>query len=146
MKLSTRGRYAVRLVMDLAMNEGESPILLKDVAHRQEISEKYLWQLVPPLKTAGLLTVRRGARGGYSLSRPIAEITMKDVICAVEGPLCLVDCVDNPTACVRSASCASRDFWNDVSEVLLNTLQGVTLESLVEKQKEKSRTYNTYSI
>ena len=102
MKLSTRGRYGVRLMLDLALHYGEGPIFLKDIAERQGISEKYLWQLINPLKTTGLINSQRGAHGGYVLGKAPERISLKEILQILEGSLCLVDCVDNPSFCERS--------------------------------------------
>ena len=145
MKLSTKGRYGARLMLDLALHYEEGLILLKDIAKRQEISEKYLWQLIPPLKNAGLINSTRGAHGGYMLAKPPAQITLKEIVVTLEGPMCLVECVDNPSVCSRADTCVSRDLWHEVSEKILQTLESVTLEYMVEKQKQKSEAF-TYVI
>jgi len=137
MKLSTRGRYGVRLMLDLALHYGEGPILLRDIAERQEISEKYLWQIINPLKTTGLVNSLRGAHGGYVLGKPPESISIKAILQVLEGPLCLVDCVDNPSLCERAPSCISRDIWGDASKSMQQTLEDTTLAAMVERQKEK---------
>jgi Rrf2 family protein len=145
MKLSTKGRYGVRLMLDLALHYGEGPILLKDIAERQEISEKYLWQLIPPLKQAGLILSTRGAHGGYTLTKPPVQITLKEIVITVEGPMCLVECVDNSSSCPRADTCVARDVWGEISAKILQSLESVTLESMVENQKRKTHTL-TYVI
>jgi len=137
MKLSTRGRYGVRLMLDLALHYGEGPILLKDIAERQGISEKYLWQLINPLKTTGLVNSLRGAHGGYVLGKSPEAISLKAILQILEGPLCLVDCVDNPALCDRSLSCISRDIWGEASKSMQQTLEDTTLAAMVERQKDK---------
>jgi Rrf2 family protein len=137
MKLSTRGRYGVRLMLELALHYGEGPILLKDIAERQGISEKYLWQLINPLKTTGLVNSQRGAHGGYVLGKAPEAISLKAILQILEGPLCLVDCVDNPSLCERSLSCISRDIWGEASKNMQQTLEDTTLAAMVERQKEK---------
>jgi Rrf2 family protein len=137
MKLSTRGRYGVRLMLELALRYGEGPVLLKDIAERQGISEKYLWQLINPLKTTGLVNSLRGAHGGYVLGKPPEAISLKAILQILEGPLCLVDCVDNPSLCERSLSCISRDIWGEASKNMQQTLEDTTLAAMVERQKEK---------
>ena len=102
--------------MELALHYGEGPIYLKEIARRQNIPDKYLGNLILPLKTAGLIRAERGAHGGYYLARKPDEITMKDVVEALEGSLSLVECVETPGACSRSADCPSHnqcaeDFW-----------------------------------
>lgn len=145
MKLSTKGRYGTRLMLDLAMHFGQGPIFLREIASRQEISEKYLWQLIPPLKNAGLVSSTRGAHGGYILAKPPARITIKDIVSVLEGAICLVECVDNPSSCKRADTCASRDIWNETAVNILKTLASYTLEDMVEKQKRKSKAF-AYAI
>jgi Rrf2 family protein len=137
MKLSTRGRYGVRLMQDLALHYGEGPILLRDIAQRQEISEKYLWQIINPLKTAGLVNSLRGAHGGYILGKAPEAISVKEILQVLEGSLCLVECVDNPSLCERSPSCISRDIWEEASKNMQQTLEDTTLAAMVERQKGK---------
>ena len=137
MKLSTRGRYGVRLMFDLALHYGDGPIYLKDIAERQEVSVKYLWQLINPLKTKGLVNSTRGAHGGYVLGKEPGCISLKEILQVLEGPLCLVDCVDSPSLCERSASCVSRDIWEEASQGMQQMLENTTLATMVLKQREK---------
>jgi len=146
MKLSTRGRYGVRLMLDLALHYGEGPILLKDIAGRQGISEKYLWQLINPLKTVGLIGSTRGAHGGYVLARPPEEISLKEIVRVLEGSLCLVDCVENPAVCDRSQTCTSRDIWSEASNQISQILESMTLDKMVVKQRTKNQESIEYSI
>jgi Rrf2 family protein len=139
MKLSTRGRYGVRLMLELALHYGEGPILLKDIADRQGISEKYLWQLINPLKTTGLVHSQRGARGGYVLGKAPETISLKAILQILEGSLCMVDCVDNPALCDRSPSCISRDIWGEASKEMQRSLEDTTLAVMVERHKEKRK-------
>ena len=144
MKLSTRGRYGVRLMLDLAEHYHQGTITLGDVALRQDISEKYLGQLVNPLKNAGLISSTRGSAGGYRLSLPPSQITVKDILLVLEGGLCLVDCTERPGTCQRSGQCAARDVWSEIAEKLAEILESFTLEHLIEKQARKKQilTYN----
>jgi Rrf2 family protein len=137
MKLSTRGRYGVRLMLDLALHYGDGPIYLKDIAERQGISEKYLWQMVNPLKAAGLIVSTRGAHGGYVLGKEPESISLKELLEVLEGSLCLVDCVDDPSLCERASSCISRDIWGEASRGMQQALEQTTLASMVERQKLK---------
>ena len=139
MKLSTRGRYGVRLMLELALHFGEGPVLLREIADRQGISEKYLWQLINPLKMAGLVGSQRGAHGGYTLGRAPENISLKKILQVLEGSLCLVDCVDDPSFCERSTSCITRDVWGEASKNMQQTLESTTLAAMVERQKEKGR-------
>jgi Rrf2 family protein len=137
MKLSTRGRYGVRLMFDLALHYGDGPIYLKDIAERQAISAKYLWQLINPLKTMRLVTSTRGAHGGYVLGREPERISLKEILDVLEGSLCLVDCVDNPSVCEQASSCVSRDIWGEAAKAMRTTLENTTLAEMVKRQKEK---------
>jgi Rrf2 family protein len=137
MKLSTRGRYGVRLMFDLALHYGDGPIYLKDIAERQAISAKYLWQLINPLKTTKLVTSTRGAHGGYVLGREPERISLKEILDVLEGSLCLVDCVDDPSVCERAPSCVSRDIWGEAAKGMRQTLENTTLAEMVKRQNEK---------
>jgi Rrf2 family protein len=139
MKLSTKGRYGVRLMLDLAAHYGERPVLLREISQREDISEKYLWHLITPLKSAGLIHATRGAHGGYELAKAPSAITVKDVFEVVEGPICLVDCMEKPATCKRSDFCIARDLWGDASKALAESLEKTTLASLVKKQKDKKQ-------
>lgn len=137
MKLSTRGRYGVRLMFDLALHYGDGPIYLKDIAERQAISAKYLWQLINPLKMTKLVTSTRGAHGGYILGKEPERISLKEILDVLEGSLCLVDCVDNPAICERAAFCVSRDIWGEAAAGMRQTLESTTLAEMVKRHKEK---------
>ena len=139
MKLSTKGRYGTRLMLDLALHYGGGPVLLKDIAERQEISEKYLGHLVPPLKTAGLISASRGAHGGYLLTKAPDEIDLAEVVEAVEGDMCLVECVSNPSVCSRVEFCITRDIWEELSHEVNNVLKSFTLQDLVDRQQRKTK-------
>jgi len=136
LKLSTKGRYGSRLMLELASHYGKAPVLLKEIARRQEISAGYLEHIVPPLKTAGLVNSSRGARGGYTLAKPPSEITLKDVVQALEGSLSLVECVDAPSVCQRVQLCVTRDIWQEVSEKIAETLESITLQDMITRQKK----------
>ena len=146
MKLSTKGRYGVRLMIDLALHDSEGPVLLKDIARRQGISEKYLWNLINPLKTVGLVRSTRGAHGGYRLAKEPAEITLKDIMRVLEGSLCLVDCVENPSSCKRSTTCITRDVWSEASQGFLKTLEAMTLKTMVDRHRVKGAGAAEYCI
>jgi Rrf2 family protein len=146
MKLSTRGRYGVRLMLDLALHDGQGPVLLKDIARRQGISEKYLWNLINPLKTVGLGHSIRGAHGGYKLAKKPSEISLKDIMQVLEGTLCLVDCVETPSACERSYSCITRDVWREASQNFMKTLESMTLEKMIAKHRSRAEATAEYSI
>jgi Rrf2 family protein len=125
-------------MFDLAMHEGQGPVPLRDVAKRQNISEKYLGHLIPPLKNAGLIHSTRGANGGYVLAKPPAQITLKDILSTLEGPLCLVACVEKPSLCKRAGNCVSREIWHEATEKMLLALSSITLKGMIEKDKRAS--------
>lgn len=139
MKLSTRGRYSTRLMMELAMHFGEGPVLLKDISKAQDISLKYLGQLIIPLKIAGLIKSTRGSHGGYFLSRPPEKINLYEVIKAVEGPIAFSECVDSPDICYRSKTCAAREVWGEATRQFNDTLGSITLAEMLKRQEAKSR-------
>ncbi|MEE9912715.1 MAG: Rrf2 family transcriptional regulator [Deltaproteobacteria bacterium] len=138
MKLSTRSRYGMRMMTDLADHYGEDPVFLKDAAKREDISEKYLSLIVIPLRGAGLIQSIRGARGGYRLTRKPEEITVRDVWQALEGEICLVDCVKDAKRCSRVSTCPTRDIWGMLGQKISETLKSITLADLVRIRHEKA--------
>ena len=146
MKMSTRARYGLRLMVDLAVKDGKGPILLKDVSRSQEISEKYLSQIIIPLKTAGLVKSFRGAHGGYTLQREPDKINLLEVVSALEGDLSLVECVTTPAACSRTDICVTQAVWGQVSRAIAETLARITLADLVAQHNALPRSAHTYSI
>ena len=137
MKLSTRARYGTRALMDLALNGGSSPVPLKAIAQRQQISLTYLEHLVTPLIGAGIVRSVRGAKGGVALARPPKEIKLIEVIKLLEGSTAPTECINDPGVCPRSARCATRDVWSEVEDAINNVLEATTLEDLAERQKKK---------
>lgn len=135
MRLSTRARYGVRLMLQLAESSGKKPVYLKDIANSEEISEKYLSQLMIPLKARGLVTTFRGVHGGYLLGKPASDISMRDIIELLEGVLTLVECVGDPDSCYKTDVCASRVLWSELSSVIFDFLGKYTLEELAVKSK-----------
>jgi len=136
MKLSTKGRYATRSLVDLALHGGKGPVLVRDISRRQQLSDRYLEQILSLLKAAGFVRVVRGPRGGFVLARPPSEIRLIDIVSAVEGSTAPVDCVDQPQICERSPSCATREVWADMKSAIDGVLGSVTLQSLAERQTE----------
>jgi Rrf2 family protein len=139
MKLSTRGRYGVRAMLELALHSGKGPVPLRDLASRQEISAKYLEQLLIPLKGAGLVKSVRGARGGYLLARDPEHISLYDIVRSLEGPLAPVECVQDPQYCDRVGGCTVHLVWGEMGTMLVDFLSGMSLADMVVKQKEKDR-------
>ncbi len=145
MKLSTRARYGVRLMLALARNYGQGTLYLRDVSKSEEISEKYLGQIIIPLRGAGLVNSNRGVHGGYTLARSPGEITLRQIVEPLEGD-CLVDCVKNALACSRVSTCASRDVWALLGGKITETLDAITLEQLVRMNQEKAEQANSQNI
>lgn len=137
MRLSTKGRYGARLMLELALHYGNGTVLLKDIAKKQEMSEGYLEHIVPRLKAAGLIISSRGAHGGYSLAKDPSKITLKDIIQPLEGSLAPAECVDAPRVCQRVRSCVTRDIWKELKETISHTLESVTLKDMVKRKKNK---------
>lgn len=133
MVISTKGRYALRLMLDIAMQGGGSPVPLHDIAERQGISFKYLEQIVPPLTKAGYLKSVRGANGGYLLTRDPKEITTGDILRAGEGNLAPVACLANEDMeCPRADLCITLPFWRGLDDAITAYIDSVTLEDLVK--------------
>lgn len=139
MQLSTKARYATRAMLELALNYGKGPLQLKEIARRQDISDKYLEQVMFPLRTKGYVFTQKGSRGGYSLSRPPEEITVYDVVQTVEGSLAPVACVDGNTSCRRESICVTRDLWNRLKDKIVQELQSISLAELAREQVKKYR-------
>jgi len=137
MKLSTRARYGTRILLELSLHWGEGPVLLKEIAQRQQIPLSYLQQLIGPLVKAGIIKTTRGARGGISLLKPPKEVILSEVIKLLEGSIAPVDCVDNPELYPRSDSCVTHDIWAEVKRAMYGVLESTTFEDLVERQKQK---------
>jgi len=137
MKISTRGRYATRAMLDLALNYGKTPVLLKDISARQGISLRYLEQIISPLVAAKIVVSTRGPRGGVMLARPPKKIKLSEVIQVLEGPIAPVECVENPGACTRAPSCVARDVWMELAKAMRGVLESTSLQDLVERQYKK---------
>jgi len=139
MKLSTKGRYGTRALLELALHHGEGPILLKDIAQRQQISLRYLEHLITPLTAGGIVRSARGAGGGVLLARPPEEIRLSEVIQLLEGSIAPVECVNNPGVCSRSKLCVTRDIWGELKKVMNGVLESTTLQDLVERHRKKEQ-------
>jgi Rrf2 family protein len=139
MKLSTRGRYGTRALLDLALHQGERAILLRDIARRQRIPLRYLENLITPLIAGGMVRSTRGPRGGVSLAKPPEAIRLSEVIQLLEGSIGMVDCVDDPGICSLSTFCVTRDVWCEVKKAMNGVLESTTLQDLVERQKNREQ-------
>jgi len=136
MKVSTKGRYGLRSLMDISSHQANGPVNLNDIAERQGISAKYLWQIINLLKTAGFVRGTRGPKGGYVLIRNPADITLLDVIQVLEGPVTLVECMDAPEFCSRTESCVADSVWTEVSESIRKALSRITLAEILRRHAE----------
>lgn len=138
MKISTKGRYGVRAMLDLAIygNNG-IPIDLPDIAKREGISEKYLEQIITPLVKSGLLKSVRGRYGGYLLNKPASQVRISEIIKILEGPLFVVDCVSDPKVCNKVNSCVTREVWMTLSKKIEEVLSSFTLQDLCRMQRKK---------
>jgi Rrf2 family transcriptional regulator, cysteine metabolism repressor len=150
LSLSTRSRYGVRFMVGLAQGWGRGSILLKDISRREGISEKYLSQIVIPLKASGLLTAQRGARGGYALARPPAEVTVLQIVEAIEGPLVPVPCTAEASAdceqpCERMGECAASTVWMKLKIDIEASLSSRTLADLAREARRRVPA-TTYTI
>ena len=142
MKISTKGRYALRLMLDLASNDSGTPIRLKDVAKRQGISEKYLEQIISILNKAGFVKSVRGPQGGYSLSRTPADYTVGMILRLTEGSLCPVDCAaEENGSCDREDTCVTRMLWKKLDDAISSVVDHVSLEELLSWQNARAEDY-----
>ena len=139
MKISTRGQYGTRALLDIALNQNEGPVPLKAIAAREQISLYYLERIVSSLVKAGLLKSTRGPHGGVTLGKPPREIKLSAVIQALEGSTAPVECVDDPESCSRVETCATCDIWVDMKKAVDGVLESMTLEDLIERHQQKQR-------
>ena len=158
LQMSTRSRYGVRLMVALALRYGDGISLLRDVARQEGISEKYLGQIIIPLKAAGLVLSQRGAHGGYSLARPPEDITVRDVVEAIEGSIAPVPCVDpaagasvgecgeNPGGCERATTCVATRVWQKLRDDIVQSLSSFTLAGLARDARELGAPTENYVI
>lgn len=141
MKISTKGRYALRLMLDLAMHDTGSPVSLKDIAARQSISDKYLEQIISILNKAGFVRSIRGAQGGYRLMRKPEEYTVGMILRLTEGSLAPVDCVNEGSSCDRMEACVTIRIWKQIYDAVNNVVDNITLADVIEWQTEKGTDY-----
>lgn len=139
MKISTKGRYALRMMIDLAQNQGDGYVSLKDIANRQEISKKYLEQIVAILNKPDVLRTNRGYQGGYKLAKNANEYTVGDILRLTEGGLAPVSCLDNsPILCDRAENCITLPIWKGLYKVISEYLDSITLQDIVDKNSDVS--------
>lgn len=136
MKISTRGRYSLRMMIDLANHYNEGFIALKDISKRQNISKKYLEQIIPFLNRSNLLNANKGHMGGYQLSKAPSEITIKDILASAEGSLVPVSCMDNtPNLCENCNDCVTLPIYQGLYNITMKYLSSITLEDIITGKK-----------
>jgi Rrf2 family protein len=138
-RLSTKGRYGTRLMINLAhhYNNKKESVILKLVSEEEDISIRYLEQIIIPLKIARLVKSIRGAGGGYLLARPPSDIKLREILSSLEGSCCLVECVEDDDYCDKIKSCAAYDIWKNASHLLKNYFENTTLEDLLAISRKK---------
>ena len=145
MKISTRGRYALRMMIDLAEHQNCGFVALKVIADRQNISKKYLEQIIPILGKSDILKTTRGSQGGYMLSKSPDKYTVGEILRLTEGSLAPVDCLNqDPIECERSSECATLPVWQGLNRVINEYLDSITLQDILDQQRE--RYMNDYII
>jgi Rrf2 family protein len=144
-RLSTKGRYGTRLMLNLAhhFNNGSEAVILKNVSEDEDISIRYLEQIIIPLKINKLVKSIRGAGGGYTLARPPAKIRLCEILEALEGSCCLVECVEDPDYCDKINSCATHDVWTKASLMLKDYFTKLSLTDLMRMEKKKQAELNS---
>jgi Rrf2 family transcriptional regulator, cysteine metabolism repressor len=145
MKLTTKTRYGTRAMLDLSLHYNEGPISIKDIAQRQDLSQKYLERLLVALQAAGLVRAVRGAKGGYQLSRPPEQITLREIYFVLEGAAGFVDCTAHPQICNRSDMCITHEVWSEMYSACIRILESTTLSDLVQRARRK-QTADLYYI
>ena len=145
MKISTKGRYALRMMIDLAEHQNCGFVALKDIADRQNISKKYLEQIIPILGKSDILKTTRGSQGGYMLSKSPDKYTVGEILRLTEGSLAPVDCLNqDPIECEQSGECATLPVWQGLNRVINEYLDSITLQDILDQQRE--RNMNDYII
>ncbi len=142
MKVSTKGRYALRLMIDLAMHRDDGYISIKTVSQRQDISEKYLEQIIKMLSKAKLVESTRGAQGGYRLVKDPSQYTVGEILRVTEGSLAPVECLNDDSTCENCQNCVTIEIWQNVLDAINEVVDNITLDYLVKKQKNKGTCCN----
>ena len=135
MKISTKGRYGARAALELSLRYGSGPVRVREISESQEISERYLENILNTLRTSGLVKSTRGAKGGYELAKTPSGITLFDIIKSLEGPLDVVSCTGD-YECGRAAECATISVWKEIKEMIEEVLSSITLEDLAERERK----------
>ncbi len=133
MKLSTRSRYGTRMMLDLAQHYDEGPVQIGNVSKRENISVKYLEQLIIPLKKANFIKSVRGPKGGHMLAKPPEAITVGEIVKVLEGGINLSSCIENPEVCDRTSDCLTRDLWEEATKAMYEKLNSATLSKMINE-------------
>ncbi len=136
MKLSTKCRYGLRAVLEIAREYGKTPAKRKVIAGKQGISSSYLENILLVLRNHKIVETTRGVNGGYVLCRPPSAVSVYDIVNALEGPLTIVDCVDDPHGCNKSGRCVTRTVWCEVAGAVHGVLKGISIQELLEREKK----------
>jgi Rrf2 family protein len=139
MKISTKGRYGTRAMVDIGDHYGKGPVSLRQLAERQGVSMKYMEQIVPLLKTSGLVRSTRGARGGYVLGKSPEEISLREIVQALEGSWSLVDCLDDDSFCARAKKCVTYEIWGNLNQAIQEIMEATSLQDMIDRHREKSK-------
>ncbi|MBS3807628.1 MAG: Rrf2 family transcriptional regulator [Bacteroidales bacterium] len=142
MKFNTKTRYGIRTMMEIALQNRSKGVLQKDISQNQNISFKYLDQIISSLKAAGLITNLKGKKSGYTLTRPASQITIYDIHKAFEPDIAIVDCLSEMIDCASENYCAPRDLWEGLNDKVIEYLKNYTLEELAEKQRQYNQKLN----
>ena len=138
MKISTKGRYGLRILIDLAIHDPEKPRMIRDIALSQQISEKYISRLVIDLRRAKLIRSVRGINGGFHLAKMPEKITLLDILETMEGPISVVDCVRSPEKCRRTSLCPARDIWQQLNDGIRSLTAKITLEDILNAYRKQN--------
>ena len=138
MKISTKGRYGLRILIDLATHDPAKPRLIRDIAQSQQISEKYISRLVIDLRRAKLIRSVRGVNGGFHLAKRPDQITLLEIIETMEGPVSVVECVRAPEKCKRQTLCPARDIWSKLNNGIRDLMQGITLDDILNAYRQRN--------
>jgi len=136
-KISTKGRYGTRALVDIGQNYGKGPVSLRRLAERQGISMKYMEQIVALLRGSGLIRSSRGARGGYILAKKPKDILLRHILEALEGCSSVVDCLDDNGLCARAKECVTYEIWNEIQTAISKILDSTTLADIIQRNREK---------
>lgn len=139
MKLSTKGQYGARAMLELALYYEEGPLLLRTIAENQDLSLRYLERIMTALISAGLVRSLRGKCGGFILAKPLEEITLSRIVQATEGSISPVACLDDPKSCKRVKFCVTYDIWGMLKKEMIKVLDSITLADMVRMQKKKAK-------